>query len=146
MNSMRNVRTSNPKINKAPNKVTIESGIIKGSTISRLYVNTKLHRCIDSALICESSMIEKILNVLLLGEVDAIRRGRDLETKKVTKRTKVRHQELVTKMLLHKVNELRVITSNDHIINIEKKRDHEGRCGQRERVVVAGLKTSVSDN
>jgi hypothetical protein len=35
MNSMRNVRTSNPKINKAPNKVTIASGIIKGNTISR---------------------------------------------------------------------------------------------------------------
>jgi hypothetical protein len=35
MNSMRNVRTSNPKINKAPNKVTIASGIIKGSTIGR---------------------------------------------------------------------------------------------------------------
>ena len=35
MNSMKNVRTSNPKVNKAPNKVTIASGIIKGSTISR---------------------------------------------------------------------------------------------------------------
>jgi hypothetical protein len=40
MNSMTNVRTSNPKVNKAPNKVTIMSGIIKGSTISRPQVNT----------------------------------------------------------------------------------------------------------
>jgi hypothetical protein len=39
MNNMTNVRTSNPKVNKAPNKVTIMSGIIKGSTISRPQVN-----------------------------------------------------------------------------------------------------------
>jgi hypothetical protein len=104
-------------------------------------VNTKLHRCIDSALICESSTREKILNVLLLGELDAIRRGRDLETKKVTKRTLVRHQEFFTKTLLHKVNELRVITSNDHIINIEKKKRATTREGvdKESGVVVAGL-------
>ena len=48
INIMRNVRTSNPKVNKAPNKVTIAqqgdnaiaSGIIKESIINRLQVNT----------------------------------------------------------------------------------------------------------
>jgi hypothetical protein len=67
-------------------------------------------------------MREKILNVLLLGEVDAIRHGRDLETKEVTKRTQIRHQEIFTKTLIHKVNELRIITSDDHVIDIEKKK------------------------
>ena len=81
MNNMENVRTSNPKVNTTPNKVMIATGIIKGSTISRPQVNTKLHRCINSALIGESITREKILNVLLLGKIDAIRRRRDLETK-----------------------------------------------------------------
>jgi hypothetical protein len=67
-------------------------------------VNTKLHRCINSAMISESSTREEILNILLLGEVDAIRCGRDLKTKEVMKWTKVRHQELVTEALLHKFN------------------------------------------
>jgi len=58
MNNMGNVRMSNPKVNKAPNKVMIVSGIIKGSTISRPQVNTELHRRINSALIVESSTRE----------------------------------------------------------------------------------------
>ena len=84
-------------------------------------------------VICESGTGEKILDILLLGEVDAVRRGRDLKTKKVMKRTKIRHQELelITEAHLHKVNELRVVTGDDHVINIEKK-----KCAT----------TSISDN
>ena len=99
-------------------------------------------------VICESGTGEKILDILLLGEVDAVRRGRDLKTKKVMKRTEIRHQELITEAHLHKVNELRVITGDDHVINIEKKKcatmrrsvDKEGR------VVVTWLKASINDN
>jgi len=47
---------------------------------------------------------------------------KNLETKEVAKRNQIRHQEFITKMLLHKVNELRIITSNDHIINTKKKK------------------------
>ena len=42
-------------------------------------------------VICESGTGEKILDILLLGEVDAVRRGRDLKTKKVMKRKEIRH-------------------------------------------------------
>ena len=100
----------------------IESQISKGFTICGAQVNTKLHGCINNALICESGTGEKVLDILIMGEVDAIRRGRDLKTKKVMKRTNIRHQELITEAHLHKVNELRVITSDDHVINIEKKK------------------------
>ena len=47
------------------------------------------------------------------------------------KRTKIKHQELITESHLHKVNELRVVTGDDHVINIEKK-----KCAT----------TSISDN
>jgi len=41
-------------------------------------------------MICESGTGEKILDILLLGEVDAIRHGRDLKTKKVIKNLSLR--------------------------------------------------------
>jgi hypothetical protein len=84
---MRNVRTSDPKIDKTADNMTIASRIGKGFTISGSQVNTELHRCISSTVIGESSTREEILNILLLGEVDAIRCGRDLKTKKVMKGT-----------------------------------------------------------
>jgi hypothetical protein len=93
-------------------------------------------------------MGEKILNILLLGEVDALRSGRDLKTKKVMKRTKIRHQELITEAHLHKVNELRVITGDDHVINIEKKKCVVTRrsVNKEGMIVITGVKTSISDN
>ena len=50
--------------------------------------------------------------------------------------------------MLHKINELRIITSNDHIINIEKKKraTTRGRMDKESGVVIAGLKASISDN
>ena len=95
----------------------------------------------------ESGTREKIMNVLLLGEVNAIRHGRDLEIKEVTKRIQIKYQEFVTKMLLHKVNELIIITSNDHIIDIEKKRaTTRGSVDKESRLVVIGLKNSINDS
>ena len=91
VNSMGDVRTSDPKVDKTTNKMPVVSRIGKRLTISGSQLNTKLHGCANSAVIGESSMREKILNVLLLGEVDAIRRGRNIKTKEVTKRTQIRH-------------------------------------------------------
>ncbi|KAG2540833.1 hypothetical protein PVAP13_9NG584114 [Panicum virgatum] len=148
MDSVRDVRTSDPKIDKATNKMTIASRISKGFTIRDAQVNTQLHGCINSMVICESGTREKILNILLLGEVDALRRGRDLKAKKVMKRTKIRHQELITEAHLHKINELRVITGDDHVINIEKKKRAATRrsVDKEGRIVITGLKASISDN
>ncbi|RLN36400.1 hypothetical protein C2845_PM03G16960 [Panicum miliaceum] len=144
MDSMRDVRMSDPKIDKATNKMTIVSRISKGFAIRGTQMNTKLHRY----LICESGTREKIMNILLLGQVDAIRRGRDLKTKKVMERTEIRHQELIAEALLHKVNELRVITGNDHVINIEeKKRAPTRRSMDKEsKIMVTWLEASISDN
>ena len=148
MDNMRDVRTSDPKIDKATNKMTIASRISEVFAIRGTQVNTKLHGCINSALICESGTRKKILNILLLREIDASRRGRDLKTKKVMERTKIRHQELITEALLHKVNELRVITGDDHVINIEKKKCAATRrsVNKEGMIVITGLKASISDN
>ena len=91
VNSMGDVRTSDPKVDKTTNKMPVASRIGKRLTISGPQLNTELHGCVNCAVIGESSTREKILNVLLLGEVDAIRRGRNFETKEVTKRTQIRH-------------------------------------------------------
>jgi len=93
-------------------------------------------------------MREEILNILLLREINAIRRGRDLKTKEVMKGAEIGHQELVTETLLHKVNELRIITSNDHVINIEKKEcTPTGRSVNKESwVMITGFKASINDH
>src|SRR4051812_20217942 len=122
MNRIRDVRTSDSKIKKAPNKMTITRRIRKRITISRLKLNIKLHRGLNSAFIPKSSTSKKILNILLLGDVKAIRSGGNLNPKKVSKRTKISHKKLITKTSLNKGYILRIITGNDHIINIEKKK------------------------
>src|SRR3954463_15433356 len=68
MDRIRDVRTSDSKINKAPNKMTITRRIRKKITISRLKLNIKLHRGLNSALIPKSSTSKKILNILCLGD------------------------------------------------------------------------------
>ena len=98
-------------------------------------------------MIGESSKREEILNILLLREINAIRRGRDLKTKEVMKGAEIGHQELVTETLLHKVNELRIITYDDHLTNIEKQRAiTRVRVNKERRIIVIRCKTSINDN
>jgi hypothetical protein len=87
VNSIGDVRTSDPKVDETNDKMSVASRIGKRPTISGPQLSTKLHGCVNYAVIGESSTREKILNALLLGEVDASRRGRNFETKEVTKRT-----------------------------------------------------------
>src|SRR3954471_7481469 len=129
MNKIRDIRTSDSKINKTPNKMAIACGIRKRITINRLKLNIKLHRGLNSALIPKSSTSKKILNILFLGDVKAIRSVGNLNPKKVSKRTKISHKKLITKTSLNKGYILRIITSNDHIINIEKKKSASTRRG-----------------
>jgi hypothetical protein len=49
MNRVRNIRTGDPKIDKALNKLTIASGISKWCPVSGSKMDTKLHRSINSA-------------------------------------------------------------------------------------------------
>jgi len=87
MNRVSNIRMGDPKIDKAPNKLTMASGINKWCTVSGSEVNTMLHRSVNNAVISESSTRKEVLSVLLLREKNTIRCGGDLKTKEVTKRT-----------------------------------------------------------
>jgi hypothetical protein len=85
-------------------------------------VNIELHRSLDSALITKSDMSKKVLDILLLGDKEAIRGRRNLNPKEATKRTKISHKKLHTETGLNKGNILKVITSDDHVIDIEQKK------------------------
>src|SRR3954470_17751344 len=89
MNRIRDIRTSDNKINKTPNKMTITRRIRKRITISRTKLNIKLHRGLNSALIPKSSTSKKILNTLFLEDEKAIKSGGNLNPKKISKRTKI---------------------------------------------------------
>jgi hypothetical protein len=127
---IRYVRTSDSKINKTPNNMAITRRVRKRTTISRTKLNIKLHRSLNSALIPKSSTSKKILNILFLRDKKAIRSGGDLNPKKVAEWTKISHKKLITKTSLNKGNILGIVTSNDHIINIEK-----GKSASTRRIV-----------
>jgi hypothetical protein len=71
-------------------------------------------------VISKRSLIKKILNILLLRQriSQMWRRSQSQESNSVTK---IRHKKLITKTSLNKDNIFRVITSNDHVVHVEKK-------------------------
>jgi hypothetical protein len=115
---------------------------------SRGTPSVKLHGSVHRAVISESCTIKKIINVLSLGEVVAIECGCDLNPKKVTKRTQVRHMKLLTKMALNKGNILIIIPRDEHIIDIKKNKGTSTgeSVNEKSRIVLTGSKTSSSDN
>jgi hypothetical protein len=66
MYRIRNVRSSDTKINKTPYNVTITSRIVKRLTISGCKMNIELHESFSSLVISKRSSVKKILNILLL--------------------------------------------------------------------------------
>jgi hypothetical protein len=59
-------------------------------------MSVKLHRSVHRVVISHNHMIKKIMDVLSLGEIVAVRCGCDFYPKKVAKRTQVRHMKLLT--------------------------------------------------
>jgi hypothetical protein len=98
------------------------SRILKRLTISRCKVNIELHGSLSGPVISKRSLIDKILNIILLRQKEPLRCGGDLNPKKVPQRTKIRHKKLITKMSLNKGNVLRVITSDDHVVHVKKEK------------------------
>jgi hypothetical protein len=122
MNRIGYIGSSDNKIDKAPNKMAIARWIRERVTIRSTKLDIELHRSLNSALITKSSTSKKILDILFLRDIKAIRSGENLNPKKVAKRTKISHKELLAKTGLNKGNILRIITNDDHIINIEERR------------------------
>jgi hypothetical protein len=103
-------------------------------------MNIKLHRSLDSALIAKSNTSKEVLDMLLVGDVEAIRGRRNLNPKKVAKMTKFSHDKLLIEMDFDKGNVLRAVTSDDHVIDIEKKKSLTmRRCVEKERMIMCTM-------
>src|SRR4051794_8117124 len=100
MDKVRNVRTSNSKIDKIPDKMSITSRVKKRTTIRRTKREIELHGSLNSTLIHKSSTSKKILAVPFLGNKESINSGGNLNPKKITKRTKIQHEKLLTQTSL----------------------------------------------
>jgi hypothetical protein len=126
----------------------IMSRIHKRLTISGCKVNIELHGRLSSPVINKRSSIEKILNILLLRQKEPLRRRGDLNPKEIPQRTNIRHKKLITKMSLNKDNILRVITSDDHIIHVKKKKSPTMRwhVDKESQIMSAARKTSSCDH
>src|SRR3954468_16390011 len=102
MDRVRNVWTSNSKIDKTPDKMSIASRVRKRITIRRTKRDIELHGILNSMLISKSGTSKKILDVPFLENKESINSGGNLNTKKITKRTKIRHEKLLTQASLNK--------------------------------------------
>jgi hypothetical protein len=120
VNNIGDVRTSYAKVDKTANKMMIASGINNMNTISDTKMKVTIHESVHRTMISKTSTIKDVLNVFALTEVIAIRCGGDLNPKEEAKRTQVRHVELRTESCLDEGNVINIITSDQHIINIEK--------------------------
>jgi hypothetical protein len=56
-------------------------------------VTTELHRSLNNSLITKSSTIKEILDILFLGNKEAIKDRRNLNPKKIEKMTKIRYKK-----------------------------------------------------
>jgi hypothetical protein len=148
VNDIRNLRMSDAKIDKATDEVTIASEIIKRDTVCGMKTSVKLHRSVHRVVIGKTGTIKKIMNVLSLGEVLAIRCGCDLNPKKVAKRAQVGHVKLITETSLNKSNILIIIPHDEHIIHIEKNKGMTmgGGVNEKSRIMLTSNKPSSSDN
>jgi hypothetical protein len=136
------------RLDKAPNKMTITCRVKKRITITSTKLDIELHRSLNSALIPKSSTSKKILDILFLRDRKTIRSGGNLNPKKVAERTKISHKKLVTKTGLNKGNILRIITSDDHVVNIEEKKSASTRrnVNKQRRIMSARGETSRSQH
>jgi hypothetical protein len=143
-----NIRSSDTKVNNTPYNMMITSRILKRFTIIGHKVNIVLHGSLSSPVISKRSTIKKILNILLLRQKEPLRRGEDLNTKKVSQRAKIRYKKLITKMSLDKSNILRVITSDDHVVHIKKEKGPTMRwhVDKKSWIMSADGKTSGCDH
>jgi bifunctional DNA-binding transcriptional regulator/antitoxin component of YhaV-PrlF toxin-antitoxin module len=126
--------------------MTITCRVRKRITITGTKLDIELHRSLNSALIPKRNTSKKILDILFLGDRKTIRSGGNLNPKKVAKRTNISHKKLITKTGLNKGNILRIITSDDHIINIEKKKSASTRrnVNKQRRIMSTRGETSSS--
>jgi hypothetical protein len=70
MNRIRNVRTSDSKIDKTPNKVTITCRVRKRITITSTKLDIELRGSLNSMLIPKSSTSKKILDIYFSWEIE----------------------------------------------------------------------------
>jgi hypothetical protein len=66
-------------------------------TIRSAKLNIELYRSLNSMLITKKSTSKKILDILFPGRYKSIKSGGNLNPKKIVKRTKLSHKELLTK-------------------------------------------------
>jgi hypothetical protein len=127
MNQIGYIWPSDSKIDKTPNKMATARRIRKRITTRSTKLDIELHRSLNSAFITKSSTGKEIVDILFLGDIKAIRSGRNLNPKKVAKMTKISHKELLAKTVLNKGNILIIIAGDDHIINIEEEKGPSSR-------------------
>jgi hypothetical protein len=137
------VKTGVSEVDKAPNQVTVALQIRQRIAIGGAEMHIELHMSLNSAFITKSGTSKKVVNVIVPGDRESIGGRGDLNPKEVANMTKISHEKLLTETGLDKGNVFRVVTSDDHVINIEKKKSPTTRrCVYKYHKIMCARKKS----
>ena len=78
----------------------------------------KFNWSVNSLAISESSLREKVRNILGLSNIKTICGMSNFKTQEIAEMSKIFHLKLLTKKILEFLNTTEVITNYDHIIHI----------------------------
>ena len=83
----------------------------------------KFDENVNSLTISESNSIQKFRNIFDLSNIKSISEMSNFKTQEVAEMSKIFHLKLLTEKIIEFLNATEVITSYDHIIHTQEKRN-----------------------
>ena len=147
-NSMWNIRMSNSEIDQTTNQLTIVSSIRYWFTIQGFELCIVFQGSGNSLFVGDIGFGEKIKSIFSLGKIVAIRRWGNLKPKKIAESAQIFHLKMLTKEVVKRTDTCRIISSNNHIINIKKDKSdtNRGSLDKESSVMRTRSETLLSNN
>ena len=119
---MWNIRVSDSEINQTTNQLTITSSIWYRFTIQGRELGILFQGSGNSFVVCDIGVKEKVRSIFSLGKIVSIRGWGNLKPKKIVESAQIFHLKMLNKEVLKRANTYRIISNNNHVINIKKNK------------------------
>ena len=145
---MWNIQTSNSEIDQTTNQLMIASGIRYRFTIQGCEFYIVFQGSENSLVVGDTDFGENIRSILRLGKIVSIRGWSNLKPKEIAESAQIFHLKMLTKKVLKRVDTYRIISSNNHIFNIEKNKSDtsKGSSDEESNVMRTRSETLLSKN
>ena len=100
VNSIRDIWVSNGEVDKTPNQLAVQGGVIQRCTIRRSESRVGLKRCATCLVVCESCLSEKIRCTFSLRKRIPLGGRSDFKSQKLIKLSHVFHFDMLVEVIL----------------------------------------------